>query len=393
MLGRTIFRCSCSAFASNIPVSITFVQRTTMTKHSPSTTGSRCIVRGGSSRPSSLSPTNEQVACDGALGIVGSKLVQRDFGGTPYWDTSALNEFRVCFILGGPGAGKGTQSEFMKDQYPCVHLSAGELLRNVPTDSPHKTLVDECLVAGNIVPVEISLSLLKAAMESAAIAAGRSQLFLIDGFPRNFDNLEGWTKCMDQVASVWCVLMYTCPLEELERRILSRAETSGRSDDNVKSAQKRFATFERETVAVVNTLRMVQEKQEAAGRPALQVVDIQGDQSIEAVWQDTQQVMNMLLLNDVLTANARLLKATAEGDVESYAQLYAIPVGMAPAAIMEAQESDAVVQVSNTKVEFVTGTKVVVSYDRSDHLRETRVWSHQGVPGWINIHFSRIPLS
>ena len=146
-------------------------------------------------------------------------------------------------------------------------------------------------------------------------------------------------------------------------------------------------------MAVVNTLRMVQEKQEAAGRPALQVVDIQGDQSIEAVWQDTQQVMNMLLLNDVLTANARLLKATAEGDVESYAQLYAIPVGMAPAAIMEAQESDAVVQVSNTKVEFVTGTKVVVSYDRSDHLRETRVWSHQGVPGWINIHFSRIPLS
>ena len=35
----------------------------------------------------------------------------------------------VVFILGGPGAGKGTQSDSIKQQFKFVHLSAGDLLR------------------------------------------------------------------------------------------------------------------------------------------------------------------------------------------------------------------------------------------------------------------------
>jgi UMP-CMP kinase len=369
MLGRSAFRCVGSAFASKPPFQ-------------------RSWMRGGSSQlPASLSITNEQAACD-SLDIVGSKLFQRDFGGITYWDTSQLDEFRVCFILGGPGAGKGTQSEFMKNYYPCVHLSAGELLRNVPVDSPHKALVDDCLVAGKIVPVEISLSLLRDAMQQAH---GKSLVFLIDGFPRNFDNLQGWVTCMKHVASVWGVLMFTCPLQELEQRILSRAETSGRSDDNIKSAQKRFATFERETMPVVDTLRRVQAKLQKAEKPALHVVDIQGDQSIQDVWRDTQHAMNEFVSNDVLTANAQLLQAVAEGNVDLYSQLYAIPEGMTPVDVMKAQESG-IAEISNTQIDFVTGTKVVVSYNRSDGLRETRVWSHEGILGWVNVHFSRTLL-
>jgi len=386
MMGRTAFRCACSAFASHIPLP-SFHQRIAVQP-------GWIVSRGGSSSLTSSLSTHQanEVAALEAIDILGSSLVQREFGGIPYWDTFSLEEFRVCFILGGPGAGKGTQSEFMKKHYPCVHLSAGELLRNVPQDSPHKALVDDCLVAGKIVPVEISLSLLRAAMELEAATNGKSLFFLVDGFPRNFDNLEGWSRCMKGVASVWGVLMYTCPLQELEKRIMSRAETSGRSDDNLKSSQKRFETFERETVPVVDTLRMVHSKQKAAGLPALQVVDIKGDQSMEAVWKDTQQVMNSFVANDVLTANARLLKAAAEGNAELYAKLYSIPEGKIPAEVLKAQESNYLVQVSNTKIEFVTGTKVVVSYDRADGLRETRVWSYQGAQGWTNIHFSRIPL-
>lgn len=368
MLGRSAFRCVGSAFASKL-------------------TFQRSWMRGGSSQhPASLSITNEQAACD-SLEIVGSKLFQRDFGGITYWDTSKLDEFRVCFILGGPGAGKGTQSEFMKNYYPCVHLSAGELLRNVPIDSPHKALVDDCLVAGKIVPVEISLSLLRDAMQQAR---GKSTVFLIDGFPRNFDNLQGWVTCMNSVASVWGVLMFTCPLQELEQRILSRAETSGRSDDNIKSAQRRFATFERETMPVVETLRLVQAKLQKAGKPALHVVDIQGDQSMQDVWRDTQHAMNQFVSNDVLTANAQLLQAVAEGNVDLYTQLYVIPEGMTPVDVMKAQESG-VAEISDSKIDFVTGTKAVVSYNRSDGLRETRVWSHEGIRGWVNVHFSRTP--
>ena len=54
-------------------------------------------------------------------------------------------------------------------------------------------------------------------------------------------------------ARVDSVLFFDCPEAELERRVLGRgAEGSGRSDDNVKSARKRFATFVSETMPVVD---------------------------------------------------------------------------------------------------------------------------------------------
>ncbi|CAN0003322.1 unnamed protein product, partial [Laminaria digitata] len=68
-----------------------------------------------------------------------------------------------------------------------VHLSAGELLREErESGSSNGQLIDEYIRDGRIVPVAISLGLLKTAME----ACGPSSRFLIDGFPRNSDNLQ-----------------------------------------------------------------------------------------------------------------------------------------------------------------------------------------------------------
>jgi UMP-CMP kinase len=319
--------------------------------------------------------------------------------------------FRVIFILGGPGAGKGTQSALLEEQYPCLHLSVGELLRNgVPPDSPYKETVEACLVAGQIVPVEISLGLLQAAMERAVQQHQQQQQthstttttttnnnksslwFLVDGFPRNFDNLRGWMNIMAKhqrrIASVWAVLMFTCPLQELERRILSRAETSGRSDDNLDSAQKRFATFERDTVPVVNALRQVQQQQKNNNSASLQVVDIAGYQPLSDVWQDVQQVMNRLIANDVWTANAQLVEAMQTDNAELYRQW------VAPELLQQdSMESlNSTTAISNAQMEFVSGQKVLVSYDLVEYgVRETRVWSHQQGQ-WINVHYFRTPI-
>jgi hypothetical protein len=118
-----------------------------------------------------------------SLSIAGSSNT-KDFGGLSYRESSP-DEYRVVFVLGGPGAGKGTQSALMLENYPCVHLSAGELLRKEATkpDSPHAALIEKCLVAGNIVPVEISLSLLQNAMQEAS-QSQKEIVFLVDGFPR-----------------------------------------------------------------------------------------------------------------------------------------------------------------------------------------------------------------
>lgn len=96
----------------------------------------------------------------------------------------------TVFILGGPGAGKGTQCELISKEYSIPHISAGDCLREEQANpnSPYSKLIDECIRDGRIVPVRITLTLLLRKM----LLAGFRGLFLIDGFPRNTDNLSGW---------------------------------------------------------------------------------------------------------------------------------------------------------------------------------------------------------
>jgi len=109
--------------------------------------------------------------------------------------------YSTLFVLGGPGAGKGTQSSLLKSHYKMVHLSVGDLLRKCVNQGGGegggevKKIVHECIKNGAIVPVEISLGLVKAEMESFPTGT----TFLIDGFPRNFDNLKGWGSVMGTV--------------------------------------------------------------------------------------------------------------------------------------------------------------------------------------------------
>lgn len=312
-----------------------------------------------------------------------------------FWGGSCiLSEF-----FGIKLAGKGTQSDRMQENYPCVHLSAGELLRaeTKKADSPHKDLIENCLVSGNIVPVEISISLLEGAMNKAATEQGRSLVFLVDGFPRNFDNLDGWIRCMKGVASVWGVLNYQCPLEELERRILERAKNSGRTDDNLESARKRFATFQRETEPVVKTLRKVEDILNEQNEASLGVFDLQGDRTVDEVWDDTKEAMNTMISNDVLTGQSELFEAIETGNAKLYRKVCAEEwfEEMTPEEVLKLQEGSSLGPVSNVKLSFICGTKVAVAYDRviaNDVLvEEKRIWSHTGISGWKNIHFSRLP--
>jgi UMP-CMP kinase len=278
--------------------------------------------------------------------------------------------------------------------YPCVHLSAGQLLREETEkkDSPHGQLIEECLVAGKIVPVEISLALLEQAMREAP---GKSLVFLIDGFPRNYDNLDGWTARMPKVASVSGVLHYACPLEVLEKRILERAKESGRSDDNLESLRKRFKTFNAETMPAVDVLGKVAETS------CLQVFEIAANRPIETVWEDTQQALNSVIANDILMANLKLLESVSAKDVDKYAELCSQEMfaDCSPKELLEARENCEDIQsssncISRAELSFVSGTKAVVSYERAfggSTFKETRVWSHK-TEGWKMIHFFRSPL-
>ena len=172
-------------------------------------------------------------------------ILERRYMGSFTPQTTALH--KVIFVLGGPGAGKGTQCTRLVEEFGLTHLSVGELLRKARNAGNESgKLIDEYIREGKIVPVALSLGLLREAMDSSV-----GSFFLVDGFPRNWDNVQGWDSLMQDAAQVECCLFLDCPEAEQEKRLLTRGETSGRSDDNIESARKRFKTYMEETMPVV----------------------------------------------------------------------------------------------------------------------------------------------
>lgn len=161
----------------------------------------------------------------------------------------------VVFVLGGPGAGKGTMCELAESQLGWTHLSTGELLRDEQkTGGPHAAAIEECLAAGKLVPNEIVVTLLQNTMEQITRTTGKTN-FLLDGFPRSLSNLEAWHASFGKEAELPKMLYFECPYPVLEKRILGRAKYTGRSDDNVESIKLRFDTFKAETLPTVELFK------------------------------------------------------------------------------------------------------------------------------------------
>ncbi|XP_035699022.1 UMP-CMP kinase-like [Branchiostoma floridae] len=160
----------------------------------------------------------------------------------------------IVFVLGPPGAGKGTQSQNIVKEFGYVHLSAGDLLRaerNSP-GSEYGELIETHIKNGSIVPVAITISLIERAMKDSA-----STKFLIDGFPRNEDNLQGWNERMEDKTNLKFVLFFDCSEEVCVQRCLHRGEQQAkagakRSDDNLDSLRKRISTYTNSTWPIID---------------------------------------------------------------------------------------------------------------------------------------------
>jgi len=187
-------------------------------------------------------------------------------------------------ICEGPGAGKGTQCSNITKTYGYIHLSAGDLLRaeRENPSSQYGKLIDEYIREGKIVPVEITVNLLKNAMQHH-IKTENKHAFLIDGFPRNQDNVDGWYRVMKDFATIQAVLFFDCSEGVMEDRLLERGKTSGRTDDNAESIRKRFHTYVDSTMPIIRFF----DKQGLVRK-------INADQSVDDVFQDVKQVMSKI---------------------------------------------------------------------------------------------------
>ncbi|XP_066137830.1 adenylate kinase isoenzyme 1 isoform X1 [Euwallacea fornicatus] len=144
----------------------------------------------------------------------------------------------IIWILGGPGSGKGTQCDRIVAKYGFTHLSSGDLLRNeVKSGSPRGQELTAIMERGELVPLEVVLDLIKEAiLSSLASAKG----FLIDGYPREKEQGVLFERT---IAPVNLVIFYDASENTLVERLLERAKTSGRVDDNEETIKKRLHTF------------------------------------------------------------------------------------------------------------------------------------------------------
>ncbi|CAG8784477.1 1960_t:CDS:2 [Cetraspora pellucida] len=151
----------------------------------------------------------------------------------------------VIFVLGGPGSGKGTQCSKIVEDFGFVHLSAGDLLREEQQNPNSKDgdLIKTFMKEGKIVPMEITIKLL-----SKKIQGSKSNIFLIDGFPRKQDQAMHFD---ENVVEPSLILFFDCDKEVMKQRLLKRGETSGRIDDNIETIEKRFKVFQEDSLPVI----------------------------------------------------------------------------------------------------------------------------------------------
>ena len=80
---------------------------------------------------------------------------------------------------------------------------------------------------------------------------GKDKIFLIDGFPRNKDNVDGWNSKMSKICDLQSVIFYDCQNSELIKRIKHRSLDNNRDDDDDKVIKKRLQVYYKDTIPII----------------------------------------------------------------------------------------------------------------------------------------------
>ena len=156
--------------------------------------------------------------------------------------TNQMSKPQIIFVMGGPGAGKGTQCKRIVEEFGFATFSTGDLLRGVVREKKAEgwEQLDADMKAGKLISSERVLFYLR-----DAILKSENKKILVDGYPRNLENMIAWDKMIGDAVDVKAALFFDCSAEEMRRRILGRKE--GRADDNEQTIIKRIDVFEKET--------------------------------------------------------------------------------------------------------------------------------------------------
>ncbi len=182
-------------------------------------------------------------------------------------------------LLGGPGAGKGTQAKKLIDKYQIPQISTGDILRAaVKEGTPMGKKAKEFMDAGKLVPDEVVIGIVEDRLKQPDCKKG----FILDGFPRTVPQAEALDKALANMGSkIDHVVSIDVDEEELVTRLTGRrtcknaacgqmyhikftppkkegvcdkcgSELYQRDDDNEATVRSRLATYNQATKPLID---------------------------------------------------------------------------------------------------------------------------------------------
>ncbi len=123
-------------------------------------------------------------------------------------------------LMGPPGAGKGTQAEFIKNAYPIPHISTGDMFREaVQNGTPMGLEAKKYMDAGQLVPDAVTIGIVEDRLDASDCQSG----FLLDGFPRTTVQAEALDNVLSKNGKkVDIALDISVPEDVLMARMVNR---------------------------------------------------------------------------------------------------------------------------------------------------------------------------
>jgi adenylate kinase len=154
-------------------------------------------------------------------------------------------------IFGPPGSGKGTQSVRLAEKFNLLHLSTGDMLRaEITAGTELGKKMSLIMSKGELVPDEVVIEMIAHKIDTSKGSAG----FLFDGFPRTVAQTVSLEKMLnDRGMKINQMLVLDVDHDELVKRLIARAELSGRPDDKDPAViENRIDVYKEKTEPIIN---------------------------------------------------------------------------------------------------------------------------------------------